>query len=72
VTTHQDPDELTGRLWEERLWEEIVYIGYYLHWSFDSILELDHATRARVINEIGRINALINAGAPVPVPRRAQ
>jgi hypothetical protein len=55
--------ELTGRLWEE-----IVYIGYYLHWSFDSILELDHATRAKVINEIGRINALLNAGVPVPVP----
>ena len=58
------PAEIT-----DRLWEEIVYIGYYLHWSFDSILELDHATRARVISEIGRINALLNAGAPVPVPK---
>jgi hypothetical protein len=40
----------------DRLWEEIVYIAYYLHWSFDSILELDHLTRARVIEEIGNIN----------------
>lgn len=41
----------------DRLWEEIVYIAYYLHWSFDSIIELDHPTRARVIQEIGAINA---------------
>lgn len=40
----------------DRLWEEIVYIAYYLHWSFDTILDLDHASRARVIDEIGKIN----------------
>ena len=40
----------------DRLWEEIVYIAYYLHWSFDSILELDHHTRARVIQEISNLN----------------
>jgi hypothetical protein len=40
----------------DRLWEEIVYIAYHLHWSLDSILELDHQTRARVINEIAGIN----------------
>ncbi|MGQ0839846.1 DUF6760 family protein [Actinokineospora sp.] len=45
----------------DRLWEEIVYIAYYLHWSFDSILELDHLTRARVIDEIGTINARLDA-----------
>jgi hypothetical protein len=48
----------------ERLWEEVVYIAYYLHWSFDSILELDHATRARVIAEIGKINAQLSAADP--------
>lgn len=45
----------------DRLWEEIVYIAYYLHWSFDSILELDHLSRARVIQEIGNINAKLSA-----------
>jgi hypothetical protein len=44
----------------DRLWEEIVYIAYYLHWSFDSILELDHQTRARVIQEIAAINTRSN------------
>jgi hypothetical protein len=47
----------------DRLWEEIVYIAYYLHWSFDSILELDHVSRARVIREIGKINSAEPAGS---------
>lgn len=45
----------------DRLWEEIVYIAYYLHWSFDSILELDHPSRARVIQEIGHINTRLSS-----------
>jgi hypothetical protein len=43
-----------------RLWEEIVYIAYYLHWSFDTIIDLDHASRARVIEEIGKINTRLS------------
>jgi uncharacterized protein DUF6760 len=48
----------------DRLWEEIVYIAYHLHWSLDSILDLDHATRARVIREIGAINARLDGAFP--------
>lgn len=48
----------------DQLWEEIVYIAYYLHWSFDSILELDHRARARVIQEIGNINARVSGAEP--------
>jgi hypothetical protein len=44
-----------------RLWEQIVYIAYYLHWSFDTILDLDHASRAKVIEEIGKINIRLSA-----------
>lgn len=55
----------------DRLWEEIVYIAYYLHWSFESILELDHANRRRVIEEIGRINTRI-AGPALPEPTAYQ
>jgi hypothetical protein len=44
----------------DQLWEEIVYIAYYLHWSFDSILELDHRARARVIHEIATINGRVS------------
>jgi hypothetical protein len=53
----------TDRPATDWLWEEIVYIAYYLHWSFDSILDLDHASRARVIDEIGKINTRLSADA---------
>lgn len=41
----------------DRLYEEVAYIAYYLHWSLDSILDLEHAARRRFIEEIGRIHA---------------
>ncbi|MFJ9605787.1 DUF6760 family protein [Kitasatospora sp. NPDC101176] len=39
-----------------RLWEEVAYVAYYLHWSFESILDLEHPVRRRVIDELGRIH----------------
>lgn len=50
----------------ERLWAETVYIAYYLHWPLGDILDLEHPARARVIEEITRINTEIAAGS-VPV-----
>ncbi|MEU9704468.1 DUF6760 family protein [Streptomyces sp. NPDC047981] len=44
----------------DRLWEEVVYVAYYLHWPADSILDLEHPARQRVIEEIGRINLKIS------------
>ncbi|WP_324187070.1 DUF6760 family protein [Actinokineospora alba] len=41
----------------DRLWEEVVYVAYYLHWSFPDILGLEHPARTRVIEEIGKIHA---------------
>lgn len=55
---------MTGQA-TDRLWEEIVYIAYYLHWSFDSILDLDHASRVRVIDEIGKINERLSTDAGI-------
>ena len=40
----------------DRLWEEVAYVAYYLHWSLDQILDLEHPTRGRVIEEIGNIH----------------
>ncbi|WP_344233231.1 DUF6760 family protein [Kribbella hippodromi] len=39
-----------------RLWEEVVYVAYYLHWSHHEILDLEHGTRTQVIKAIGQIN----------------
>lgn len=46
----------------EEIWQETVYVAYYLHWPLDDILGLAHAARARVIREIGDIHTQISAG----------
>jgi hypothetical protein len=40
----------------DRLFEEVAYVAYYLHWPLDSILDLEHPIRRRFIDEIGSIN----------------
>ncbi len=44
----------------DRLFEEVAYVAYYLHWSFAEILDLEHPVRARLIDEIGRIHEQID------------
>jgi len=41
----------------DRVWEEVAYVAYYLHWDLDRILDLEHPVRTRVINEIGKIHS---------------
>jgi hypothetical protein len=40
----------------DRLWEEVAYVAYYLHWSLSEITDLEHPVRRRVVEEIGRIH----------------
>ena len=40
----------------DRLFEEVTYVAYYLHWGMDEILDLDHRLRQRFVEEIGRIH----------------
>ena len=40
----------------DRLFEEVTYVAYYLHWSMDAILDLDHRLRQRFVEEIGNIH----------------
>lgn len=39
----------------ERLHEEIAYVAYHFHWPLTEILDLEHATRLRFVDEIGAI-----------------
>jgi hypothetical protein len=43
-----------------------VYVAYYLHWSLEEILDLAHPARARVIGEVGKINAQLTDGGAGP------
>jgi hypothetical protein len=40
----------------DRLFEEVAYLGYYLHWPYDQIMQLDHLERQRWVAEVGRIH----------------
>jgi hypothetical protein len=40
----------------DRLWEEVSYVAYHFHWSMDEIMDLEHPTRLRFVNEIAKIN----------------
>lgn len=40
----------------DRLFEEVTYVAYHLHWRLDDILDLEHPVRQRFVEEIGNIN----------------
>lgn len=40
----------------DRLFEEIAYVAYHLHWSFEEILDMEHPVRQRMVEEIASIN----------------
>ena len=44
----------------ERIYEEVAYVAYHFHWSHDDILDLEHPTRKRFLEEIARINRRIS------------
>jgi len=44
----------------DRLFEEVAYVAYYLHWPLDDILDMEHPLRTRFVEEIGAINRQIN------------
>ncbi|MFI5040811.1 MAG: DUF6760 family protein [Acidimicrobiales bacterium] len=44
----------------DRLFEEVAYVAYHFHWSFDDIADMEHPLRQRFVGEIGRINRRIS------------
>lgn len=47
----------------DRLYEEVAYIAYHLHWPYEEIMNMDHTERQRWVDEIAAINARLNAVA---------
>lgn len=41
---------------EESLWSEVVYLAYHLHWDIDSLLDLEHPDRARLVELVADLN----------------
>ena len=40
----------------ERVFEEVAFLGYYLHWEADAILNMPHAERRTWCEEVSKIN----------------
>jgi hypothetical protein len=40
----------------EALWQEIAYLAYHLHWSFDELLDLEHMDRVRMVRAVVALN----------------
>jgi hypothetical protein len=41
---------------EPALWDEIAYLAYHLHWNLDTLLDLEHSDRARLIRLVADLN----------------
>lgn len=46
----------------DRMFEEVAYVAYHLHWPLEEILDLEHPLRQRFVEEIGLINRRLAEG----------
>lgn len=53
----------------ERLYEEVAYVAYHFHWPPDDILDLEHHSRQRWVEEIGKINQQVQSPAAATAPQ---
>lgn len=47
----------------DELWEEMSYLAYHLHWGLDTVLDLEHDDRARLIRSVADLNRRAWEGA---------
>ena len=40
----------------EQLWDEIVYLAYHMHWTLDSLLDLEHRDRIKMVEAVADLN----------------
>jgi len=45
----------------ERLYEEVAYIAYHLHWPHDQIMGMSHRERQRWVTEVAHINERLSS-----------
>lgn len=41
---------------QEALWDELAYLAYHLHWDLETLLDLEHSDRARLIRSVADLN----------------
>ena len=43
-----------------RLYEEVAFLAYYLHWDHDQLLHMEHKQRQRWCQEVSKIHKKLN------------
>lgn len=41
---------------QEQLYQEMTFLSYYLHWSRDEVMRLNHLERRRWCKEVSAVN----------------
>lgn len=49
-----------GRYPRKRLYEELAFLGYYLHWDYGTLMNLEHRDRRLWCEEVSEINKGLN------------
>lgn len=44
----------------DRIYEEIAFLGYYLHWGYEELMAMEHRERLRFCREVSQINSRMN------------
>lgn len=44
----------------DRLYQELSYLAYHYHWSYEQIVQLDHRERQQWVREVAAINRQLN------------
>jgi hypothetical protein len=44
----------------DRLYEEVAYIAYHMHWSPETIMALEHHERQEWVRQVAAINRRLN------------
>jgi hypothetical protein len=44
----------------DELYEEMAFIAYHFHWSYQELMQLEHRQRRRWCDEISQINRGLN------------
>jgi hypothetical protein len=45
----------------DRLREEVAYLAYHFHWSYEEVMNMEHAERQDWVGEVVRINTSLEA-----------
>ena len=44
----------------DQLYEEVAYLAYHFHWSYERVMVLEHPERLRWVEEVAKINQRFN------------